>query len=135
MEEIPLSALSITLIVLLAASGFFSLSETAMMASNRFRLRHMAQSGHRGAQKALALLSRTDKMLGVILLGNNLVNSRRQIGSFSWLSAHPATATLLSRSLVYQPFRQRPAAANATLTAPGKRRGQTLSRRVAQPCS
>ena len=75
MEEIPLSALSITLIVLLAASGFFSLSETAMMASNRFRLRHMAQSGHRGAQKAFALLSRTDKMLGVILLGNNLVNS------------------------------------------------------------
>lgn len=46
-----------------------------MMASNRFRLRHMAQSGHRGAQKALDLLARTDKMLGVILLGNNLINS------------------------------------------------------------
>ena len=46
-----------------------------MMASNRFRLRHMAQSGHHGAEKALALLNRTDKMLGVILLGNNLVNS------------------------------------------------------------
>ena len=56
-------------------SAFFSLSETAMMASNRFRLRHLAQSGHHGAQKALALLARTDKMLGVILLGNNLVNS------------------------------------------------------------
>jgi Mg2+/Co2+ transporter CorB len=56
-------------------SGFFSLSETAMMASNRFRLRHLAQSGHHGAQKALALLNSTDKMLGVILLGNNLVNS------------------------------------------------------------
>ena len=75
MDEIPLSALSITLIVLLALSGFFSLSETAMMASNRFRLRHLAQSGHRGAAKAIALLNRTDKMLGVILLGNNLVNS------------------------------------------------------------
>ena len=75
MEEIPLSALSITLIVLLALSGFFSLSETAMMASNRFRLRHLAQTGHRGAQKALALLNSTDKMLGVILLGNNLINS------------------------------------------------------------
>lgn len=75
MEDIPLSALSTTLIVLLALSGFFSLSETAMMASNRFRLRHLAQSGHRGAEKALALLNRTDKMLGVILLGNNLINS------------------------------------------------------------
>ncbi|MFZ2266633.1 MAG: CNNM domain-containing protein [Azonexus sp.] len=75
MEDIPLSALIITLIVLLALSAFFSLSETAMMASNRFRLRHLAQSGHLGAQKAIALLERTDKMLGVILLGNNLVNS------------------------------------------------------------
>ena len=75
MDEIPLSALSITLIVLLALSGFFSLSETAMMASNRFRLRHLAQSGHHGAAKAMALLNSTDKMLGVILLGNNLVNS------------------------------------------------------------
>lgn len=46
-----------------------------MMASNRFRLRHLAQSGHHGAQKALDLLNQTDKMLGVILLGNNLVNS------------------------------------------------------------
>lgn len=64
-----------TLVILLALSAFFSLSETAMMASNRFRLRHLAQSGHSGAQKALALLAQTDKMLGVILLGNNLVNS------------------------------------------------------------
>ncbi|MFA9216770.1 MAG: CNNM domain-containing protein [Sphingomonadaceae bacterium] len=75
MDEIPLSALLIVLVVLLAMSAFFSLSETAMMASNRFRLRHLAQSGHHGAQKAIALLDRTDKMLGVILLGNNLINS------------------------------------------------------------
>ncbi len=46
-----------------------------MMASNRFRLRHLAQTGHKGAEKALVLLDSTDKMLGVILLGNNLVNS------------------------------------------------------------
>lgn len=45
------------------------------MAANRFRLRHLAKEGHRGAQKAMALLDATDKMLGVILLGNNLVNS------------------------------------------------------------
>lgn len=75
MDDVPLSALLTTLIALLAASAFFSLSETAMMASNRFRLRHLAQSGHPGAQKALGLLDRTDKMLGVILLGNNLINS------------------------------------------------------------
>lgn len=75
MEEVPISALLVTLVVLLAMSAFFSLSETAMMASNRFRLRHMAQNGHHGAQKALDLLNRTDKMLGVILLGNNLINS------------------------------------------------------------
>lgn len=75
MDEIPPSALLIALVVLLALSAFFSLSETAMMASNRFRLRHLAQSGHRGAQKAILLLDKTDKMLGVILLGNNLVNS------------------------------------------------------------
>ena len=63
------------LALLLAISAFFSLSETAMMASNRFRLRHLAQNGHSGAQKALSLLNTTDKMLGVILLGNNLINS------------------------------------------------------------
>lgn len=75
MDDIPLSAQLTALVALLAISAFFSLSETAMMASNRFRLRHLAKSGHRGAEKSLALLNKTDKMLGVILLGNNLVNS------------------------------------------------------------
>jgi len=74
-DDIPLSAQLTALVALLAISAFFSLSETAMMASNRFRLRHLAKSGHRGAEKSLALLNKTDKMLGVILLGNNLVNS------------------------------------------------------------
>jgi Mg2+/Co2+ transporter CorB len=63
------------LAVLLLTSAFFSASETAMMAINRYRLRHAADSGHRGAMRAQALLDRTDKLLGVILLGNNLVNS------------------------------------------------------------
>lgn len=75
MDEISLGTKLLVLAVLLAMSAFFSLSETAMMASNRFRLRHLAQSGNRGAQKSLALLGQTDKMLGVILLGNNLINS------------------------------------------------------------
>lgn len=74
-EEYPFSALSIALIVLLVLSAFFSMTETSMMAANRYRLRHLANQGHRGAGLALDLLSRTDKMLGVILLGNNLVNA------------------------------------------------------------
>src|ERR1700704_2193597 len=46
-----------------------------MMALNRYRLRHLAKSGHRGARLTSQLLARTDKLLGVILLGNNLVNA------------------------------------------------------------
>ncbi len=75
MDEIPFSVLGGALAVLLVLSGFFSMTETSMMAANRYRLRHMAGNGHRGAQLALDLLGRTDKLLGVILLGNNLVNA------------------------------------------------------------
>jgi Mg2+/Co2+ transporter CorB len=45
-----------------------------MMALNRYRLKHLKQSGHRGARKASRLLSRTDRLIGLILIGNNLVN-------------------------------------------------------------
>lgn len=75
MQDIPLSALFAALGVLLILSGFFSMSETAMMAANRYRLRHLAQQGHRGAKLAIALLEKTDKLLGVILLGNTLINA------------------------------------------------------------
>jgi Mg2+/Co2+ transporter CorB len=75
MDEIPLSAQFIALAVLFICSAFFSMAETAMMASNRIRLRHMAQEGHRGARLAVALLGKTDQLLGVILLGNTLLNS------------------------------------------------------------
>ena len=75
MDGISLGAQFAALAVLLACSAFFSITETAMMASNRHRLRHMAGQGDRGAQLALDLLGRTDKMLGVILLGNNLINA------------------------------------------------------------
>lgn len=51
------------------------MAETAMMASNRYRLRALAQTGHRGARLALALLAKTDKLLGVILLFNTLINA------------------------------------------------------------
>ena len=73
MNDVSLEALAITLCVLLAASGFFSIAETAMMAVNRYRLKHRAQRGNRGAKLALALLKETDRLLGVILLGNTLV--------------------------------------------------------------
>ncbi|MFO1306936.1 MAG: CNNM domain-containing protein [Burkholderiales bacterium] len=75
MDEIANSTLGIALAVLLVVSGGFSLAETAMMAANRLRLKHRAQRGSAGARNALALLAQTDRLLGVILLGNNLVNA------------------------------------------------------------
>lgn len=75
MDSISTSTLFAVLAVLLLTSAFFSASETAMMAINRYRLRHAAESGVRGAMRAQALLDQTDKLLGVILLGNNLVNA------------------------------------------------------------
>ncbi|RIX48790.1 MAG: DUF21 domain-containing protein [Rhodocyclales bacterium GT-UBC] len=75
MTDLPLTALLGALLVLLILSGIFSGSETAMMAANRFRLRHAAQNGHRGAKLAISLLSKTDKLLGLILLGNTLLNA------------------------------------------------------------
>ena len=75
MEDIPLYILLIILFLLLILSGFFSLSETSMMAINRYRLKHMAKQGHRGARLTSRLLDKTDRLLGVILLGNNLLNT------------------------------------------------------------
>jgi len=75
LDSISTSTLFAALAVLLLSSAFFSASETAMMAINRYRLRHAAESGVRGAMRTQALLDQTDKLLGVILLGNNLVNS------------------------------------------------------------
>ena len=75
MEELTLERMIGALVVLLVASGFFSIAETSMMAINRYRLRHMAAQGHGGAQRVEALLKRTDKLLGAILIGNNLVNA------------------------------------------------------------
>jgi Mg2+/Co2+ transporter CorB len=69
-DDIPLSALFGALIALLAASAFFSAAETSLMAINRYRMRHLAKEGHHGAKLAALLLSKTDKLLGVILLGS-----------------------------------------------------------------
>ncbi len=75
MDDISISALLTALVVLLVISAFFSISEISMMSLNRYRLRHLCQQGHRGAKLTSSLLAQTDKLLGVILLGNNLVNA------------------------------------------------------------
>src|SRR5918992_1006622 len=75
MDDIPLGTLVFAVFVLLIASAFFSISETSMIALNRFRLRHLVQQRHRGARLASDLLARTDKFLGVVLLGNNVINA------------------------------------------------------------
>ena len=74
MEGLPLSLLFAALGGLIILSGCFSGSETALMSLNRYRMRHLAREGHRGARIAERLLTRPDRVLGVILLGNNFVN-------------------------------------------------------------
>ncbi len=73
-DDIPLASLFGLLAVLLLLSAFFSGSETALMSLNRYQLRHKAREGHRGARLAERLLRRPDRLIGLILLGNNLVN-------------------------------------------------------------
>lgn len=63
------------LALILLVSGFFSIAETSMMALNRYRLKYLVKRGHRGAKLTAQLLDKTDKLLGVILLGNNLLNA------------------------------------------------------------
>jgi Mg2+/Co2+ transporter CorB len=72
-EQLPLSWQIAALVVLLALSAFFSIAETAMMAINRYRLRHLLAQGHGGARRVSELLKRTDRLLGGILIGNTLV--------------------------------------------------------------
>lgn len=74
MNETPLSYLFLILGVLILLSAYFSSSETSMMALNRYRLRHLANAGDRSAKRVAKLLERPDRLIGVILLGNNLVN-------------------------------------------------------------
>ena len=74
MDDVSTGTLFLLLGVLLCLSAFFSGSETALTALNRYKSQHLAQRGHRGAQRALRLLERQDRLIGVILLGNNFVN-------------------------------------------------------------
>ncbi|NKN31741.1 CNNM domain-containing protein [Marichromatium bheemlicum] len=74
MNEFPLLGLFLILFLLILLSAFFSGSETALLTLNRYRLRHQADQGHRGARRARKLLDRPDRLIGLILLGNNFVN-------------------------------------------------------------
>jgi Mg2+/Co2+ transporter CorB len=74
MTDVPLLILFIVLVVLIAISAFFSSSETGMMALNRYRLKTLAAQGKKRAQRVEDLLNNTDKLIGMILLGNNFVN-------------------------------------------------------------
>ncbi len=74
MEDASISSLLILLGFLIVLSAFFSSSETSMMALNRYRLRHLVKKNHRAATLASNLLERPDRLIGVILIGNNFVN-------------------------------------------------------------
>lgn len=74
MDDLSLDVLILTLVLLLIMSGFFSASETSMMALNRHRLSHLVRKGNKGARLTSRLLGQTDKLLGSILLGNTLLN-------------------------------------------------------------
>ncbi|MFO1372876.1 MAG: HlyC/CorC family transporter [Candidatus Competibacteraceae bacterium] len=74
MDDIHIGALCVALVLLIGCSAFFSGSETGLMTLNRYRLRHRAKSGDKAAQRASKLLDRPDRLIGLILLGNNFVN-------------------------------------------------------------
>ncbi|QWA09995.1 HlyC/CorC family transporter [Sodalis ligni] len=74
MEHVSTSTLIIILVIMVLVSAYFSGSETGMMTLNRYRLRHLAKQGNRGARRVEKLLRRTDRLLSLVLIGNNLVN-------------------------------------------------------------
>lgn len=75
MVDVSLTWLFAILVLLLVCSGFFSIAETSLMAINRYRLKHLIAQGSGAARRVADLLKRTDRLLGSILIGNNLVNA------------------------------------------------------------
>ena len=73
-DESSLTALLVSFFLLILASAYFSSSETSMMSLNRYRLKHLRRNHHPGATRASKLLESPDKLIGVILIGNNFVN-------------------------------------------------------------
>jgi Mg2+/Co2+ transporter CorB len=75
LETVPIWALVLALVLLILCSAFFAMAETALMAANKYRLRHLARRGNRGAVTTLWLLERTDKLLSLVLIANTLINA------------------------------------------------------------
>ncbi|MCL5669217.1 MAG: CNNM domain-containing protein, partial [Gammaproteobacteria bacterium] len=75
MDDIPLSLMFGALALLILLAAFFSGAETGLMTLNRYRLRHLVKIKHRGAMYAQALLQRTDRLIGLLILGNNFANN------------------------------------------------------------
>lgn len=105
-DDIPLHWLFSLLAALLISSGFFSMSETCMMALNRYRLRHLVKQGSRGARFAQSLLDKTEELLSFILAGNTVMNAattilvaeicRRLFGEGEYVLAIATTAASFS---------------------------------------
>jgi len=74
LEHISTTTLIITLIIMVVVSAYFSGSETGMMTLNRYRLRHLAKQGNRAAKRVEKLLRKPDRLISLVLIGNNLVN-------------------------------------------------------------
>ena len=74
MDDMHLSYLLGLLVFLIICSAFFSSAETGLLSLNRYRLRHLSREGNRSAQRAQRLLNTPDRLLGTILVGNNVVN-------------------------------------------------------------
>jgi len=75
LETVPLWVLVLALALLILCSAFFAMAETALMAANKYRLRHLAKRGNRSAVTTLWLLERTDKLLALVLIANTLINA------------------------------------------------------------
>ncbi len=74
MDDVSTGTLVSLLVFLIVISAYFSSSETSMMALNRYRLKHLSKQGNKGAKRVEKLLERPDRLIGLILIGNNLVN-------------------------------------------------------------
>lgn len=74
MEHVSTGTLIIILITMIVVSAYFSASETGMMTLNRYRLRHRAKQGNQSARRVEKLLQKPDRLIGLVLIGNNLVN-------------------------------------------------------------
>ncbi len=74
LDHVSTSTLIIILVIMIVVSAYFSASETGMMTLNRYRLRHLSKQGNRAARRVEKLLRRPDRLISLVLIGNNLVN-------------------------------------------------------------